>query len=58
MKRVHLNEIADIEVLFSLKEQIKQRIVEPQIHWEKRIELYKQVQEINQRIQQLGHLSK
>ena len=41
-----------IGTLISLKERIKSQIIKPQ-HWETRMFLYKEVQLINSRIEQL-----
>jgi hypothetical protein len=48
-----VNSIQSVETLTTLKENIKMEITEPQLHWEKRMFLYKKVQFINSRIKQI-----
>jgi len=45
--------ITDNEQLVHMKEQLKNEVLE-NITWEKRMELYKKVQHINQRIQEIN----
>ncbi len=51
-----LSTIDKIEVLVSLKEEIKSKIIQP-IHWTERLELYYKVQLINERIQEIERSS-
>jgi hypothetical protein len=43
----------NVEELFAFKEQLKNEIVNPTINWQTRMNLYKKVQMINERIQYL-----
>jgi CRISPR/Cas system-associated protein Cas5 (RAMP superfamily) len=45
-----IDSIQSKELLISLKEKIKMQIIEPDLHWEKRMFLYRKVQFINSQI--------
>lgn len=48
-----LLKINQIHTLKSMKEQIKNEIVDPNIHWQCRIKLYKKIALINERINKI-----
>lgn len=45
--------IGDVDTLVLLKEHIKNQVVDSNITWHERIELYRKIQSINERIGQL-----
>jgi hypothetical protein len=45
-----LDEMTDIKDLISLKEQIKEQVVNQKLTWQERIELYSHIQFINEKI--------
>ncbi|HJV45930.1 MAG TPA: hypothetical protein VJ824_09450 [Bacillota bacterium] len=47
----------DIETLQEKKKRIKDLVISPDLNWSSRAELYKQVQMINSRIEQLSYRS-
>ena len=48
-----LESIHDFDTLRSLKEQIKSQVIDNKITWHQRVELYRKVQVINERISKL-----
>lgn len=48
-----LHLISDLTQLVDLKEQIKQQVMEKELNWQYRMNLYRKVQLINERIDQL-----
>lgn len=48
-----ITNIDNMEELVALKEQIKEQIIQHNLHWKDRIMLYKKVQLINDYIQKL-----
>ncbi|RXT06255.1 hypothetical protein [Ammoniphilus sp. CFH 90114] len=48
-----LHLISDLTQLVDLKEQIKQQVMEKELNWQYRMNLYRKVQLINERIVQL-----
>jgi hypothetical protein len=48
-----LKRINDTEILIVLKENFKDQVLDPDITWQDRMELYKQIQLINERIEEL-----
>ncbi|MEW9669153.1 hypothetical protein ABLT31_09920 [Ammoniphilus sp. 3BR4] len=50
---LYLNSINDIEELNDIKEEIKNQVINSEITWQERIELYRRVRSINLRIKQL-----
>ena len=53
--RLVLEVLNNIDSLNSLKIKIKDHVIQKQLTWEDRAELYKMVQLINQRIEQIIH---
>lgn len=41
------------ESLISMKENLKDRVTDPQLNWKERMKLYRQIQIINEQIDQL-----
>lgn len=50
----YLNQMNDISQLVLEKEKIKEQIMQPDIHWQSRMELYAKIRNINERIHQLN----
>ncbi|RKD21695.1 hypothetical protein BEP19_13760 [Ammoniphilus oxalaticus] len=50
---LQIESITSCSQLQSLKESIKDEVIHPQLRWDERMILYKQVQLINERITQL-----
>ncbi len=48
LRVISLTEIAELE---RLKEELKDRVVDPQLNWQNRMELYQKVQLVMQRIE-------
>lgn len=51
-----IRQMDDLEVLLTLKEKLKDRVVDQTISWEHRIHLYTQISTINERILHLRNL--
>lgn len=49
---IKIEQSSDIKALLHTKEQLKEKIIKP-MHWEERMEFYKQIHAINIRIQTL-----
>jgi len=47
-----LNQISDLQTLISIKEQIKDQIIQ-KLTWQERINLYRKIKSINERIEEL-----
>ncbi len=54
----HIHSITNPDQLNELKESIKNQVVEPNLRWDERMILYKQVQLINERITELLQMKK
>lgn len=52
-----LKRINDLQTLILWKEQIKSQVIDSQITWHERMDLYKKVYLINERINQLEETS-
>jgi hypothetical protein len=50
---LHVISLTDIEELERLKEELKDQVVHPDLNWQERMELYKRVQFIMERIRYL-----
>jgi hypothetical protein len=48
-----MKEPVDVRGLIVLKEEIKNRVMDPELSWEERMELYKKVQQLNEKITKL-----
>jgi hypothetical protein len=48
-----LNQLNKIDILIALKEQIKNQVVSFDLTWQSRMDLYKRIQLINQRIAEI-----
>jgi len=52
MDTAELNQINDLQTLVFIKEQTKDQVIQ-QITWQERVSLYKKIQLINKRIEEL-----
>ena len=52
---MEIESLKDIGLLQEKKKQIKDSIINPDLNWNSRMELYKQVQLINMRIEKLSY---
>ena len=52
---MEIESLKDIGLLQEKKKQIKDSVINPDLNWNSRMELYKQVQLINMRIEQLSY---
>lgn len=50
---MEIESLQDVEILMEKKNRIKDSVVDPELNWLSRMELYEQVQLINVRIQKL-----
>lgn len=50
-----LKQINEVEYLIEWKEKIKNQIMEPNLDWTARLELYKKVRLLNEKIDTLKH---
>ena len=53
-----IQSITNYRELQTLKESIKDQVINPRLRWDERMVLYKQVQLINERIAKLNSMSK
>jgi len=52
---MEIESLKDIGLLQERKKQIKDSVINPDLNWNSRMELYKQVQLINMRIEKLSY---
>ncbi|MBP1933954.1 hypothetical protein [Ammoniphilus resinae] len=52
---MEIESLRDIGLLQEKKKQIKDSVINPDLNWNSRMELYKQVQLINMRIEKLSY---
>jgi len=53
-----IQSMTNISELQTLKESIKDQVINPRLRWDERMVLYKQVQMINERMSKLDRMSK